>query len=203
MGCHKEAYSTGDGGGITDIFEGRITATGFSSGHRIVIGDWLESHLGGFANVMWAKPDGTRVLLSPSSEHAEYVSEIYNFEEVSIVDIEVQRLKREVKVKAGDLSVRISWGIPLPLPFWRPLWFIATVESFFGRIIFGTKTHGRTKNERREWYAVKSISRVLSADAYFGGEDLGEKTRFETTACFGFSEPPSVPSSVTLKAYIE
>ena len=186
-----------------DVFEGRITSTGFSSGDRVVIGDWRDSHLGSFANVMWARPDGTRVLLSPSKEHADYVSELYTFEEVSIVDVEVERRKRGILVRAGDLSVRLTWGVPLLLPIWRPLWFISTVEAFFGRIIFGTKTHGRTRNDRREWYSIRSISRVLVADADLRGEDLGKKTGFEASACFGFSEPPSIPASVTLKAYIE
>ncbi len=57
-----------------DIFEGRISSSGFASGDRIVIGDWKKSPLGSFTNVMWAKPDGTRVLLSPSQKHADYVS---------------------------------------------------------------------------------------------------------------------------------
>lgn len=203
MGCHKEEDTRGEGVLNTDIFEGRITSTGFASGDRIVIGDWASSHLGSFANVMWAKPDGTRVLLSPSKEHAEYVSEIYSFEEVSIVDVDVQRHSRELEVRAGDLTIRMAWGIPIPLPIWRPLWFISTVEAFFGWILFGIKTHGRTKNDRREWYSVRSISRVLSADADLGGKPLGRKVGFETSACFGFSEPPSMPASVTLKAYIE
>ncbi len=203
VGRHKEAYQRGDGGLITDIFEGRITSTGFSSGNRIVIGDWRESHLGSFANVMWARPDGTRVLLSPSRQHAEFVTGLYSFEEVSIVEIEIKRWKRGVEVRAGDLSIRATWGVPLPIPFWRPLWFISTVESFLGRMIFGTRTHGRTKNDRREWYSVRSISRVLMADANLRGEDMGEKASFDADACFGFSEPPWMPSSVTLKTYIE
>ena len=115
-----------------DIFRGRITSTGFSTGHRIVIGDWSESILGDFTNVMWAKPDGTRVLLSPSAKHAEYVSKIYTFEEVRIVDFEVKRGKREIFVSADALSIRIRWGISLIIPLWRPLWFIASFEAFLG-----------------------------------------------------------------------
>ena len=101
------------------------------------------------------------------------------------------------------LSVDISWGIALPIPVWRPLWFIATVEAFFARMLFGTKTHGRTKNNRREWYSIRSISRVLNAEARFDGHELGGSESFTTNACFGFSEPPSMPASVSLKSYIE
>jgi hypothetical protein len=42
-----------------DIFEGRITSCGFDSGDRIVIGMWESSPFGRFADIMWAKPDGT------------------------------------------------------------------------------------------------------------------------------------------------
>ena len=186
-----------------EIFAGRITSTGFSSGDRIVIGDWHESPIGSFTNIMWAKPDGTRVLLSPSEEHAKYVSDLYNFESVEITDIVVDRTHRGISIEGGGLSVDISWGIALPIPIWRPLWFIATIESFFARVVFGTKTHGRTKNNRREWYSIRSISRILRAEASFDGHELGGAESFTTNACFGFSEPPSMPASVSLKSYIE
>ncbi len=186
-----------------DVFVGRITSTGFSTGDRIVIGDWRESPLGSFTNVMWAKPDGSRVLLSPSERHAEYVSDLYNFEDVKVTEITVERGKRGVSISGGGLDIKIGWGYPFPLPFWRPLWFIASFEALFGRILFGTRTHGVTKNGRREWYSVRSLSRILKAEASFKGEDLGGKREFEIDACFGFSEPPSMPTSVTLKSYIE
>ena len=35
-----------------EIFAGRITSTGFSSGDRIVIGDWKDSPIGSFSNIM-------------------------------------------------------------------------------------------------------------------------------------------------------
>jgi len=186
-----------------DVFVGRITSTGFSSGDRVVIGDWGESPLGGFTNVMWAKPDGSRVLISPSEKHAEYVSSLYNFEVVKVTEMLVNREKRGISIDGGGLSIRIVWGAPFPIPFWRPLWFTSSFEAFFGRILFGTKTHGTTKNGRRAWYSVRSLSRILKAEARFEGSDLGEKREFEIDACFGFSEPPSMPASVTLKSYIE
>ena len=186
-----------------EIFVGRITSTGFSSGDRIVIGDWRESPIGSFTNIMWARPDGTRILLSPSDEHAKYVSELYNFESVEITDIMVERTRRGISIQAGGLSVDISWGIALPIPIWRPLWFISSIEAFFARLIFGTKTDGRTKNNRREWYSIRSISKVLNAEASFHGQELGGSESFTTNACFGFSEPPSMPASVSLKSYIE
>ena len=79
-----------------DIFEGRISASAFSSGERIVIGDWQNSPLGKFTNIMWARPDGRRILISPSSKCANYVSKIYSFEEVIITPIKVKRNKNKI-----------------------------------------------------------------------------------------------------------
>ena len=94
-----------------DVFVGRITSTGFSTGDRIVIGDWRESPLGSFTNVMWAKPDGSRILLSPSERHAEYVSELYNFEDVEVTEITVERGRRKVSINGSvmiDIRARVS-----------------------------------------------------------------------------------------------
>ncbi|MDP7002470.1 MAG: hypothetical protein QF911_02715 [Candidatus Thalassarchaeaceae archaeon] len=186
-----------------DVFSGRITATGFSNGNRIVVGDWAESHLGSFTNIMWAKPDGTRLLLSPSHKHANYVSKLYSFEEVRVADIEVSRGHREISVRADELDLWMRWGYAIPLPVWRPLWFISMIEGPLARLLYGVSTHGNTKDGRKEWYSVRGISRVLKARASLRGEDFGRMGRFRTDACFGFSEPPSRPSSVSLRAYIE
>ena len=93
-----------------DVFEGRISSSGFASGDRIVVGDWKKSPLGSFTNVMWAKPDGARVLLSPSQKHADYVSALYNFEEVHIVPIEVIRQSKSIEIKAPPLKFQIPLG---------------------------------------------------------------------------------------------
>tara|TARA_Y100001968_G_scaffold66502_1_gene57371 strand:- start:781 stop:1365 length:585 start_codon:yes stop_codon:yes gene_type:complete len=186
-----------------DKFEGRITSSGFESGDRVVIGDWAQSPLGPFTNIMWAQPDGKRVLLSPSKAHADYVSELYNFEEISIVDIEVQRQKRGIDVSAGPLSVSYRWKRGMSIPLIRPRWFIATIENFFAGLLYGTKTHGLTCNGLREWYCIRGISSLRSAKATHEGGDLGEMRPFEVTACFGFSEPPKKPSSVRVRSMIE
>ena len=186
-----------------DVFSGRISSSGFSSGDRIVIGDWEDSPLGSFTNIMLARPDGSRVLISPSEKHAEYVSKLYNFEEVRILDLVVTRDKKSIQIEGTGLSVKMSWGVALAIPIWRPLWFIATVENLFAKILYGTKTYGLTKDGRREWYSIRSISRVSSTEAIFDGKNFGDSEEFEISACFGFSEPPRKPSSVSLKSYID
>lgn len=186
-----------------DKFDGRISSSGFESGDRIVIGDWLNSPLGTFTNVMWAQPDGKRVLLSPSEEHAEYVSQLYNFEEVNVVEVNVKRHRRGIDVTAGPLSVSYRWKRGLAFPLNRPRWFIATVENWFAGFLFGTKTHGLTCNGLREWYCIRGLSSLCSAEASQNGVDMGDMKPFEITACFGFSEPPKKPSSARVRSMIE
>ena len=186
-----------------DIFDGRISSCGFSSGNRIVVGDWKKSPLGPFTNVMWAKPDGTRVLLSPSEEHADYVSALYNFEEVHVVPIEVNRQRRGIEIVADSLSVSFEWKRGIGIPFSRPKWIISTIEQWVAGAVFGTKTHGLTCNGLREWYCIYKLSSIKHAKASYEGEDLGVVSKFEIDACFGFSEPPKKPSSVRLRSMIE
>tara|TARA_Y100000588_G_scaffold271042_1_gene286728 strand:+ start:1038 stop:1622 length:585 start_codon:yes stop_codon:yes gene_type:complete len=186
-----------------DIFDGRISSCGFSSGNRIVVGDWKKSPLGPFTNVMWAKPDGTRVLLSPSEEHADYVSALYNFEEVHVVPIQVNRQRRGVEIVADSLNVSFEWKRGFGIPFSRPKWIISTIEQWVAGAVFGTKTHGLTCNGLREWYCIYNLSSINHAKASYEGEDLGVVSKFEVDACFGFSEPPKKPSSVRLRSMIE
>ena len=99
-----------------DVFSGRISSSGFSSGDRIVIGDWEDSPLGSFTNIMLARADGSRILISPSKKHAEHVSKLYNFEDVRILDLEVTRDKKSIRIEGTGLSVMMSWGVALAIP---------------------------------------------------------------------------------------
>ena len=186
-----------------DIFDGRISSSGFSSGDRIVVGDWEKSPLGPFTNVMWAKPDGTRILLTPTQEHADYVSKLYNFEEVQVVPIDVNRQQRGIEIIAGSLKISFEWKRGIGIPFSRPRWFISTFEQWVAGIVFGTKTHGHTCNGLKEWYCIYNLSTIKHAEASCDGDDFGRFSKFEIDACFGFSEPPKKPSSVRLRSMIE
>jgi hypothetical protein len=70
-------------------------------------------------------------------------------------------------------------------------------------LIFRTKTHGKTKNGRKEWYVVEKISRLKNAKAELSGKNLGKYTRFYPKANFGFSDPPNMPASVIVRSHIE
>ena len=71
MGSNKEEKERGDGQMSiemmgNEIFKGRVISSGFKTGDMVVIGDWNDSPHGPFTNLMWAKPDGTRVLITPT-----------------------------------------------------------------------------------------------------------------------------------------
>lgn len=50
----------------------------------MVIGSWLTSPFGRFADVMVETADGERLLLAPSGEIADFVSATYSFDHISI-----------------------------------------------------------------------------------------------------------------------
>ena len=187
-----------------DIFEGRITSCGFDSGDRIVIGIWESSPFGSFADIMWAKPDGTKILIAPNNEIGNYINSLYDFDEIRIEEIKIERKPKEIFFSCTDISCQFNWGKEISLLVKRrPLWFVSTIEYFFGWLMFGTKTHGKTKNGRKEWYVVDKISRLKGAKAEITGKDLGVYCKFYPKANFGFSDPPKMPASVLVRSHIE
>ena len=203
MGINKEEDEGGEKEMVREVFRGRIFSSSFERGDRVVIGAWDDSPLGGFTNIMWADPNGNRTLFSPSEKHAEYVSSLYSFEEIRIVPVDVKIEGKSISVKADDFSVYMSWGFRFPLPFPRPLWFISSVENFFAKTLFGTRTHGIANNGSEEWYSIRSISWLKGASAIVSGDNLGAMSSRTESSCFGFSEPPRRPAAVSLSSIIE
>ena len=185
-----------------EIFKGRVISSGFQTGDMVVIGDWRESPHGAFTNLMWAKPDGTRVLIAPSEELGDFVSSLYSFEKVIVSPMEIERTEKSIDVKCDLGRVYMQWGMTIPLPFSRPRWFIANIEAPFARLFFGTKTHGTTRNGRKEWYHVRGLSRMKFVELELDGRSTKQMTGMAPSACFGFSNPPRMPLSVRVDSLI-
>ncbi len=184
-----------------DIFKGRITSSAFSSGDRIVIGDWMESPMGRFTDIMWADTAGKRILIAPTKEIADYVNSMYTFEETIIEEINIQNFERELQLESPSMKINLKWDRGWPIPFKRSLLFIATVELFFAKLFFGTKTHGVTNNGRKEWYAIDRVSKITTGTAEINNKNLGEIT--DMTPCkFGFSDAPKKPASCEVRTHI-
>ena len=151
---------------------------------------------------MWAKPDGTRVLIAPSEELGDFVSSLYSFDEVIVSPMEIERTEKSIEVECDLGRVCMKWGLNVPLPFSRPRWFIANIEAPFARLFFGTKTHGITRNGRKEWYHVRGLSRMKSVELELEGRSSNQMTDMAPSACFGFSNPPRMPLSVRVDSHI-
>ena len=151
---------------------------------------------------MWANKDGKRTLVAPNQKVADYVNSMYEFEETIIEDISINNSERQLSLNSGTMNFELKWDRGWPIPFKRSLFFIATVELFFAKLFFGTKTHGTTNNQRKEWYAIDRVSKIKSASGRINGQDLGDMTNMSPCK-FGFSEAPKKPSSCEVRTHIQ
>ncbi|WP_419842785.1 hypothetical protein [Candidatus Poriferisodalis sp.] len=177
---------------------GSITSVGFDSGHRFVIGDWQRSPVGPFADIMWALPDGRRVLLAETNA-AEYVVSVYPFEEVRHQSVAAERHSRRYVVRSGGLILDMNLGVgALRLPP-RPRQITATVENWCAHKLLNVHTHGTSPTGVTEWYRTSSARRVVAASASLEGNDLGTLAPLRRPLDFGFTDPPRTPSHVRLR----
>jgi hypothetical protein len=86
------------------IFDGHIAGIGTGSGLRAVVGIWNSSPFGPFSDVMVQEPSGHRLLLAPSEEVADFISDTYSFDEVRVLDVNTTLARDLLTVDAGALS---------------------------------------------------------------------------------------------------
>jgi hypothetical protein len=184
---------------------GTISSAGFSSGHRFVIGRWDESPIGPMVDVMWARPDGTLVLLVDRPEAATFVTAVYPFDLVDVRSISCRLDAVSLEVVAGELHLGMQLGRrwPIPLPRLRRRRLFRPVEALLARILFGVRTAGVSPTGVREWYRADSYRRVVAARAWLSGRSLGSLVRFRPPARFGFSEPPRRAAVVHVRPLLE
>ena len=184
---------------------GRIGAAGFASGDRVVVGVWESGPLGPMTDVMWARPDGERVLLAPTDEVADFITSAYRFDRVEVVDVQTRGDVHTVDVDAGPLSVRLvaGRGWRLPPARLRPPWFTRYVEGPVARVLMGVHTYGVTPTGVREWYRADRWSPVVDGAATRDGVDLGSLGRVDPPCRFNVSEPPTRPSITEVRPLLE
>ena len=202
-----------------DRFHGRITAAAFASGEQLVIGAWHGSPFGPFADVMWVRPDGHRVLLAPSDEIAGYVGSLYAFDEVRVVPVIGRATATSVAVDAGPVEVRLtagprtwrSWVFaarPRRLRRW-PGWIefedrlVGPLGSFLLGGAPGVRLAGRTPGGVREWYSIDDHRPVVAGALRIDGVDAGVLSELRPGLGVGLSDFPDAPASVTLTTLIE
>ncbi len=183
---------------------GVIASAGFASGDRIVVGHWDDSPLGAFADVMWAQPDGTRVLLAPHQGAADFVTALYRFDRVEICPLSVAGDGSWLEVGAADLEMQLKAGkgVRFPMPS-RPAWFTRWVEGPIAARLLGVHTYGETDRGVREWYRADTFRPVRQGWATIRGEDAGPLAPLAPACGFNFSEPPNHPSMVAVRPLLE
>jgi len=196
-------------------FEGFIAGVGSSTGVRIVVGRWLASPLGAFADVMLAEPDGTRVLLAPNADVAEFVSTTYLFDRIEIgpVDVEVEPSgQHSWHVVAPGLDITIGVGrrpalgwllrsVPRRLAT-APAW--ARLTDPVARVVLsGVRTRGSAGNGRLEYYGATDLRRVTDLAGSWQDTDLGGLAPVSPDPRFGFGSPPRRPSVTSIVTTID
>lgn len=190
-----------------DRFDGRILGAGTSSGVRIVVGDWADSPLGSFTDVMVATADDRRVLLAPTDAVADYVTSTYTFDEVVRCDVALTETAAQAGprwvVEAGPLVARLDLGArtvtgwvlaAVPGPLTRSRAF-ATLADPVARLVHpSVRTRGSAGNGRREYYGARDQRAVTHVAGTWQGRDLGHLCDVTPDPRFGFSSTPARPS---------
>ena len=198
--------------------QGSIAGVGFSSVDRFVVGLWDDGPLGPMTDVMWARPDGGRVLLVPRAEVGRFVGGVYRFESTEVVPISVGRPDTDtLQVDAGPVSLTLSLGAQSPLFRLRPdvlrrslLWVRvedALLRPVVGRLLLkgaaGVRAYGRSESGVREWYRVDGYRPIRAARGTLQGHSLGALAPLDPPVRFGFSEFPLRPAVVRCSPVLE
>ncbi|MGH9264592.1 MAG: hypothetical protein ACRD1D_07865 [Acidimicrobiales bacterium] len=169
------------------------------------MGTWQASPVGRLDDLMWARPDGRRLLVAATHEGADYVSGVYGFDEVVVGPLRVRLAGRSLDLFAPGLGLELhltaGWAVSLPSP--RPPWFTRWVEGPIARLLLGVHTYGVSPSGVQEWYRAVSFRPIVAGWASLGGRDLGRLGPIDPPAGFGFSEPPRVPSMVAVRPLLE
>lgn len=191
-------------------FRGYIAGLGTASGTRLVVGHWPDSPFGPFTDVMVENRFGSRLLLAPSEAVARYVSSTYTFDAIDVVPVSAFLAEDRLKVDGGPLQLsaqlgrvtllgRVLEAVPAPLAV-HPLWLQA-INPLASLIVRGVRTAGTT-GDRLEFYGVRSIRRLASAQCSWNGEDLGSLTPVSPPVRFGFSSVPAKPQILAVTTTI-
>ena len=196
---------------MRQTFQGEICGVGTATGHRIVIGRWLSSPFGPFADVMVESDTGARTLLAPSGQVADYVSSTYEFDDVQIAGVAVHRDPGALRCHAGPLRLEATIGrrtglgrllrlVP-PRIASSPTWCSA-VDPLARVVLRGVRTRGSAGNGRREFYGATDQRQVTRVRATWAGHDLGGLTDVWPPVRFGFSSTPRRPCAVAVTTVI-
>lgn len=185
---------------------------GSTSGTRVVVGHWLDTPLGPFADAMVETAGGHRVLLAPHVDAADFIAATYSFDEVRIEDVQAYAFADYGQVHSPSLFVHYEVGarsflgralrtVPGRVAE-SPAW--CTLTDPVARVVLrGVRTRGTAGNDRREWYGATDTHRITSMSGTFDGTDLGRLADVAPPCRFGFSSVPRKPSVTEVVTTVE
>ena len=178
--------------------DGWIGSTGFATGHRVVVGHWTDSPVGPITDVMWGRPDGTRVLLAPNERAARFITAVYSFDDVEVGPVEgLVATDGALHVRTRSMLLRLRpRRLAVPLPGDLPPWVWTRIGAPIARALLGVEVHGTSPTGVEEWYRARSWAPLRSARGTLDGRDLGAMRPLDPPLGVGFSEPPRRPSLV-------
>lgn len=194
------------------VFTGHIAGVGTAAGVRLVIGRWVQSPFGTFADVMVQTADDERVLVAPSAQVADLVSSTYHFDRVELGQVRAELSDTSLTVAAPGLDLAVSIGGPTPLDRLLRLvpaglatapWWLSAIDPIAARIVPGVHTAGSAGNGRREYYGVRRSRHVVAVAGSFAGRDLGGVAPLLPAVGFGFSSAPPDPQIVAVTTTID
>lgn len=195
---------------VRQRFDGEICGFGTASGVRVVIGRWVESPYGSFADAMVEHADGRRLLVAPQDEIAELVGGVYDFDELVISEVTTVRSPGRLEFVGGPLTADVTlgrrdalgWALrAVPRPVARSVTWARLVDPVARLTMRGVRTSGRTATAR-ETYGATDRHRVTAVRATWDGDDLGLLADVDPPVQFGFSSTPIRPSIVAVTTII-
>lgn len=192
-------------------FRGRICGVGTTEGTRVVVGRWISSPLGSFADAMVERPDGHRLLLAPDPDVARFVAATYEFDEIRVERFDVTALGDGWQVRGASLDLDLTFGrrsalgwllLLVPRRVAEAPWWCALTDVVARRVLAGVRTRGETR-ERLEWYGATGNHHVVRLSGAFEGADLGSLAPVSPPPRFGFSSTPERPSVTDVVTTVE
>jgi hypothetical protein len=178
----------------------------------MVVGSWLESPFGRFADVMVETAGGQRILLAPTDEVAEFVSATYEFDSTEIGPVDVDHTADGFSIVAPGLALDGRLGGPAPFDgllrlvprrlATSPAW-LRMIDPVAARLIPGVRTAGSAGNGRLEFYGVRRSRLIAAVEGTFRGVDLNGLAPLHPPVRFGFSSAPSTPQMVSVTTTID
>jgi hypothetical protein len=194
------------------VFTGHIAGFGTTAGVRLVVGRWMTSPFGAFADVMVQTRDDERILLAPNARVADFVASTYNFDRIELGAVTTELSACRLTVDAPGLTVALDIGGPAPLDRLLRVvparlaiqpWWLRAIDPVASRIVRGVHTAGSAGNGRREYYGVTRTRLITGVHGSFAGTGLGEVSPLLPPVGFGFSSAPPTPQIVAVSTTID